>query len=480
MTVNADVRNKVKDILLKSLKPSVLNELFVLEGNAWNIKISTTRSSAIMINNLAWHDRSKNQKNSIFIKITPHVDPISSGMAASEIKLYNTTSKAMDYGLSRHFVKCFNDELVKNNHVTIDTPMKIGTQMIDMFSILIIEYLGKHNMPLQVPMVELLMLEKKTDDRSKTYRRRINNILNVLILQVIHTLYVFHLLGIKHLDLHYGNIVVVPSVPGRYVNKYAISTDKQPLVQGRSSSKIMYLPNVGYEIRIIDYDGAVKMDRRRMIDPRYPPIFKNPIPNVGLYSIGYKNVKDTYLQNFYKVMAAPVMSKQFMQKYGPLLKTNYSNINSLFTINNQAKKRIFEFNARTERITPDEKNYIKKLQNNHKYFIRANGVDINNTKLLMSPMDFLLQVVDKEFNTIPDGFTVHQYANNALYYLPSNNNVQKRNVNSVSVSVVRSFDKNKFLAHLHNKNESGNTIMKNAYNVRNNLARGLQRINVQK
>ena len=478
--LNTSRLHRVKQIVLKSLKPSVPAHIFVTEGNDWNIKISPSRSSAIIIDNLTWYDRAKDQHNRIFIKITPRIDHSSKKMADSEMKLYNVTSKAMEYGLSRHFVRSFNEELVQNSHVT-GIPLQIGGRIIDGFSVLIIEDLGKHSMPLAAPMKELLILESRNDAGSKALLRRNNEIINVLMLQIMHTLYVFHLLGIKHLDLHYGNIRVVPSAPGKYVNTYAISTDKKQVTQGRKSSEIMYLPNVGYEIKIIDYDGAVKMSRQNMIDQRYPPSFRRPISNEhGVYVGGYRNSKNTYLQDFYKVMAEPTRSKFFMEKYKNLLQSKYGG--SVLTMNNRMKNRFLGVEGQVL-LNNTTKQSIRLFKRFH-YFIRANGTDVTDNKHLTSPMEFLLNVVEKEFKTIPNGYIAHPYVSNALYYLPSRPSRQSEGVNSVSVTVPE-FDYKKFISFKRGikkektpiKNKNGDVIMKNTNNRRNNRNNLAQRMN---
>lgn len=493
--VTAEERNIIINILSKSLDPLVWNQITPKEGdNSLNAKISETRSSAIMVDNLIWHDPSNNQRNSIFIKITPSVNVTGKDIAMSEIKMYDVTSKAMDNSLSRHFLKCYNEKLVKNNHVT-DISMNIAIDgrryTISRFTILIIENTGSHSVPLADMTDRLKYVERRLNDNSVSnanklrYRSEANGLkyrLNILMLQVIHTLYVFNILGIKHLDLHYDNILVVPSENGMYVNRYTISRNKNELIQGVSSSKSMYLPNCGYEIKIIDYDGATKMKRHRMIDSQYPPIFKKSIPN-NHGTESYKNVKNTYLQDFYKFLSyAP---KHFMEKYAHLFKTKYTNINSLFTITPANKKRIFEFKSNNSRLTNCEKRDIRRLQNIYFYFIRSNGTNITNENLLESPMEFLLKVVDTDFNTVPRGFTERSYINNALYYYPSSSGMRRENISSVSASIPR-FDFNTFIRfqrsmptvnrmNINRKNENEN--MNNANNRRNNRNNLAQRMN---
>ena len=493
--VNSQELIIIKNILSKSLDEEVLNRQIKLkEGyDDVNAKISLTRSSAIIIDNLVWHDPSNNNQNSIFIKITPNANDEEKSVSMSEIEIYDVTSKAMDYSLSRHFLKCYNEKLVRNNHVNDSMNILIDGQLRNFrsFTILIIENTGNHSVPLADMTGRLKYMERRSNDNSlsnaqrERFRIEANGLqykLNILMLQVIHTLYVFNILGIKHLDLHYNNIRVVPSERGMYVNRYTISRNKNTLTQGVSSSRSMYLPNCGYEIKIIDYDGATKMNRSSMIDPKYPPVFKKGIPNT-YGTKNYKNVKNTYLQDFYKFLSeAP---KHFMEKYAHLLKTRRNNIDSLFTATPENKRRIFESGSNNSRLSINERARIRELQTNYHYFIKTNGSDIINENLLDSPMKFLLNLVDIDYNTVPSGFTVRQYINNALYYYPSSSTMRSGRASSVSASIPR-FDYNEFIRFQRNmgttvnrmnidQNETVNMMNVNNNNrVRNNLAQRLR------
>lgn len=451
--VTAEERGKIEQILSKSLDPSVHKDIKTKDGSKQlNIKVSTTRSGAILIDNLIW------KKNSIFIKITPHLFKNNKGMADSEIKLYNVTSLAMDRGLSKHFVKCYNKELVKSNHVEgvnitfmIDVNRNGNLTAIpaNSYTVLIIENLGEHSMPFEKPLkmqrdlqkeLKELQSSRQTDEIKNAIReteRRINKnkgTFKVLMLQIIHTLYVLHLLGIKHLDLHYGNIVLVPSGKERSYNKYTISTSREEVQQGVLSSKEMYLPNVHFDIKIIDYDGAVKMRRNGIIDPAYPKEFFAEIKNPGLKNMGFQGIENSYLQNFFKLLAHPLISTHFMEEYKNLSQSR------AFTTN---RRILFNKNSDPSRLNPVQKKNIKELYYIYSYLIRSNGKDITNKNLLMSPMDFLLKVVETEYNEKPSDGTIVN-ASNAVYFSSSRNSIRQSGSSRSVSERFPNFNSNEF------------------------------------
>jgi hypothetical protein len=124
----------------------------------------------------------------------------------------------------------------------------------------------------------------------------------VLIMQILHTLYMFQLLGIKHLDLHFGNILVTETPP--ITNGNGIMFDEYIISKSLSEKSVglkFWLPVTGITIKVIDYDGAVKFSRAKNIN--YEKILKNAVPNpAGLKNL-YANPMNTPQTNFYKVLA---------------------------------------------------------------------------------------------------------------------------------------------------------------------------------
>lgn len=485
--VLAEERKKIQEILSKSLDPSVHKEIKTKDGSdQLNINISTTRSGAILIDNLIW------KKNSIFIKITPHLFGNNKGMADSEIKLYNVTSLAMDRGLSKHFVKCYNKELVKFNHVDgvnytfmIDLYRtgNLTAMSANSYTVLIIENLGEHSLPFQQPLEMQKGLEKKlktlrssnkTDNNTKNAiretERRIkknNETFKVLMLQIIHTLYVFNLLGIKHLDLHYNNIRLVPSGNERSYNKYFISTSKEQVRRGVLSKKEMYLPNVHFDIKIIDYDGAIKMRRNGIIDNAYPNEFHAEIKNPGLKNLGFQGIKNSYLQNFYKLLANPLISTHFMEEYKNLSQSR------AFTMNRMI---LFQKNSNPSGLSSVQKKNIKELYHIYSYLIRSNGKDITNENLLMSPMDFLLKVVETEYNGTPSDATVVN-ASNAVYFSSSRNSIRQSGSSRSVSERFPNFNPREFMNFIRRGKmpKTGNS-RNESRNNRNNLALRMNRM----
>ena len=88
------------------------------------------------------------------------------------------------------------------------------------------------------------------------------NILLNIIFQVLYTLEAFNMINLKHNDLHMGNIFIIKynEIKQNVYHQYTLA-DKTKV----------FLPNLGYSVRIFDYDRSCKQ-------PADPPFEKQILP----------------------------------------------------------------------------------------------------------------------------------------------------------------------------------------------------------
>lgn len=339
--------------------------------NPTDIKVSDTRSSAITI-------PVRYKGRDLFLKITPEFskDPVT--MAQAEIEMYKVTGFAQKMKMTTHFVREFSSELLWTSTVTLNYKVLFGTQTTNRFTILIIDRL-KH-----------ITLEKFMEMTDSPMKDRTTQL--VLMIQLMHTLYLLNMLGIKHLDLHFGNILVVESAKTRLFDEYIISNGPER----NSGYTRFWLPQVGYSIRLIDYDSAVKFNRSGIIDNRYKQLFKRPIPNPMMMKGNlYKKPVDTHQTNFYKVLKNPIWNKRnsavsgrfafFMTEYRKLLSPN----ETLFMMPDDMMFRKF-----VPRYAPSRKDGYE-LFRDYQYLVndKFHNLVLPN-KVIGSPLNLLLKMPD--------------------------------------------------------------------------------------
>ena len=284
----------VSDIATRAFKTDVTLEKFTVP-----INISNTRSRAITYGARC---KQNNTIVDIFVKITPEFTKSSTRTKAeAEADIYEVTTEAVNRKLTPHFVKSYNKTLLRTRSVKLEYPVYFDkNSFTDSFTVLVTEHI-----------VGRSITEIITSPKQDNVRLDVKFIQLVILLQIVHSLHIFNLLGIKHLDLHYGNILVVthkPKVNG--VIEYIIPSKTNEY----SKEKIkFYLPDIGYSIKIIDFDGAVKFPRKQ-----FAGVLKKVINNPDIKrNLELTNIQNTYIQNYYKFLKNPTGPISFINgNYG--------------------------------------------------------------------------------------------------------------------------------------------------------------------
>lgn len=320
MSREKDLQQIVSELLTKLVKDDIKTR-GLLTPVYNNVSISKSRSRAITV------PATYNGK-SVFMKITPEfgtTNPIGlKSMAQAEVEIYKVTSNAMKKGLTDHFVEEYNTEILNSSTGQTKTPLitTINNRRVstNTFTLSILEKLS----------YETFDAFLKSKDKSP--KNQI--IVFTLILQLLHTLYLLHFLGIKHMDLHFGNILVVKTpteLRGKF-NEYRIS--KGNSAQDKFKSLTFWLPITGYSIKIIDYDGSLKF-QRKFAENNYKN-FEERVTNPYIIENYFSNPTNTHATNMFKIFGhfqrnhpehnylKRVSSKFFSNKFTrDMLRTHY-------------------------------------------------------------------------------------------------------------------------------------------------------------
>jgi len=401
----------VHSIFLNIYKPRV--SLVYLR----NISLSSSRSRAI-----TFRAKYRLPQYSLraFVKVTPEFTTTTPSMAQTEIDICTVISHAIDRQMSPHFVYNYNNKIISRNTIILPFLVDFGNHSYsNTFTILI-------NQDLSGPSLFHSLSFKSSPLPKHIPNMRHSTTQIVLLLQIIHSLYTLALLGIKHLDLHYNNILIVQTFDSPNVSyQYDITSFDGSIVS-------FYLPNVGFIVKIIDFDGAVKFPR-----PSFSAPFKPSINNPLLRSFPFaKGITNSYQQDFYKFLKNPRSSFSFINgsfgfngKYGFFAKKFQPFITS--------NKLFLQYMTSTLShlgYTFSKPNSWNSF-NHFGYLVNNHGKNIPIPfSILASPLWLLSSMPD--FKLKPPGIIAYTYLSTTLVAMqhPNTHNNNNNNMNSNSNS----------------------------------------------
>lgn len=414
-------KSLLHDILRAALPPNV-HILATIDAS-----ITNSRSEAI-IGKVKLRIVDKGINIDVFAKCTRENPLIRTKSAAAvEVEINAVTSRAVALKVCPHFTFCYNEVLGcrtkierKNaKYVVLLSEILNGMTLYDCM---------KHHHILKDPTTQI-----------------------VILVQMMHALHTLHLMGIKHMDLHYGNIYLIPTYKSSGYNTYNIYLNKN---DGYSK---FHLPEVGYEVKLIDYDGSIKFSRFDILNKRELGVKINN-PEMRQYLPGIMgNVRNTQMTNLYKFLKGnPQDPKNTSEplsfingqygisgKHGYFLK-KYSN---LLTNN---KKYLVKMKSTLRDLGVSET--IGNYFNIFHFLVNSSGKHINlPPKVLKTTAMFFEHLED--FKKRPPGKPYNTYdmetimkRKKSLYYTPrkpspksvmsisnSNSNVSPMNINKQNV-----------------------------------------------
>ena len=232
------------------------------------------------------------------------------------------------------------------------------------------------------------------------------NIMLIFLFQIFYTLKVFDLIGLKHNDLHFKNILVInQKFTDSTVNKFII--DKKEYL----------IPNIQYSIRIFDFDLSEKFPRNNL---------KQEFQNIKNFKhIEYsKYYPDTKLNNIDNIIFDVL---KVLYKINELQNTDLNKLIQKFQ-----KYSFVTFNA----FTLLYKHFIDTFGN------FSETIDVNN-KILS--LDKIIEIIYNEINLhFPHNINIKEtYSTNNLY-----NNSDNNSDNSDNVVINSNFFNNKPLPNV--------------------------------
>jgi hypothetical protein len=162
-------------------------------------------------------------------------------------------------------------------------------------------------------------------NQKNTYLKTIHNMINpllsynndnnledfyIILFQIIYTLKCFDLIGLKHNDLHFGNIFLEINKNNKKINNSIKEQNKftKYIIDGKSYD----IPNINYTVKIYDFDYGSKNNRDKLNtqnNKEFKPNFKdnkvkefNPLDFKNKYSTTFLNNEDSVNFDLLKVL----------------------------------------------------------------------------------------------------------------------------------------------------------------------------------
>lgn len=407
----SNLNNLVKEIFVNSF-PYDLKFKKNTEPN-----VSPSRSSAITLTGTI---SNKGKTIEVFIKITPENENTKNKMSMSEVDIYEITNSALKRKLSPHFVHCYNKEFNIKSNVTLKTYYKINSKLYNNFTVLLIE-----------PLKGETLLKVMKNNAFK------NDVIFqvVILMQMMQLLYILNFLGIIHYDLHYGNIIIEPvsKLDGMY--SYELKDTSGNFFK-------VFLPNIGYQVKLIDYDGSIKFKRNLKSN------FNKSVNNPEILNMYASNTKDNYKYNMYKFLKGHPGGNDYSflnGNFGVYGKHGHFSSKYIDTISKNKQKLLhLKNNLMSKKLINISKNeFTFQLFDLYHILINKNGKNIIlNKDILKSPLQFFTNLENFKLQASPK--IIESYSikpalkNNTVYFTPLspmniNNNNNSMFINNINI-----------------------------------------------
>ncbi|MBP06066.1 MAG: hypothetical protein CL728_04880 [Chloroflexi bacterium] len=285
--------------------------------------------------------RIKNKTHKLFIKAVKLINStINVNPTMKEIEFYTILNKLNKLKVLDTIPICYNDKIVK----------KYSTH-----SVLFIENIETHSM--------LRSFNKRHDMR--------------ILFEIAYTLDIFNQIGLRHMDLHWNNIIVYKTDDYNKYYKYTLR-----------DNTVAYIPGFGYRIKIFDFDGSVKLETPNVL-PGLQKEIMNPVEYTG------RSKKSSERLNMFRTMREFYNSKQ---RFKNKLDSTLSNVST------EKQRLLFKKPKKVKDIVPEAKLHFLRtgLLMNAEYDVLK--VDNN---IVYTPMKILKNLVKvNNWDSKPEGKTI--------------------------------------------------------------------------
>lgn len=213
-----------------------------------------------------------NKKGSGFVLKLTHVDKDifynDNSLPATEIKMYKTMNALVTNNVTPHVFTIMDSIKVKRADSTLGG--KIPKDKYGTYAMFVESNLKEDNITTLADLIFVFLSTEPPAD--ETQKKQKHSILNLLF-QIIYTIKAFNMIGLKHNDLHLGNILILLNTPSDKVthNKYVLTDDTEVI-----------LDNIDISARIFDFDRSCKNPVKSIIKKE----FRNAIKPDEIYHKG--------------------------------------------------------------------------------------------------------------------------------------------------------------------------------------------------
>jgi hypothetical protein len=212
--------------------------------------------------------------------------------AMTEVYFYNLMNKLYDYNISQHLIYNINSRIYKPDEL-LGTPPNRNKELEADFKKMFFPALEKLMKPIPENQYFIEVNSNTTPHIFKFgqfIKHLLDNvtsskfsieldendafiILSILMTQLLYTLQCFELIGFNHNDLHYENILVFCDDDEIYTKyyEYKKNPDKcryfeYEYIDESGKYHKMKLPDIGFDVKIYDYDISSKFARYNSVD----------------------------------------------------------------------------------------------------------------------------------------------------------------------------------------------------------------------
>ena len=267
-------------------QPYLLNDA-IFDTSAKNITVLSNMKtgSGTYVIRVNGKKESKYENKQFVVKYTPMIGEIHKIKSKNECLIYKYIRNLIKDDICPFLYYGFICEFIDNKDIDQIDPI--------LFNIINPkDNSGKIN----ITQVVILSTNNNNDTNSLTLEKLLlkqefeyENLL-IILFQIMYTLKCFQQIGLKHNDLHFGNIIIE-----QRKNPIVIDKDNNTINKYIIGDKEYNIPNVNYTVKIFDFDLSEKFNRDNL---------KNEYQDITEFkSIDYsKSYSNTYLNNEDNIM----------------------------------------------------------------------------------------------------------------------------------------------------------------------------------
>lgn len=303
-------------------------------------------------------------------------------LALIEIKMYKLMNKLVDNYITPHVFKIIgNIKQIDKYDLSLNTKQELKKYKNSFHNItaMINETSSKGGKIIN--LMEFIKYLYSKNPVSCNENRKVK-ILENIFFQIVYTLETFNIIGIKHNDLHFGNIFIIENerniIKGNMRNNNDYFSIYNREYEFKSSNgneyKKVRLENLGFDVRIYDFDRSCKQANNFKF---YKGEIKSKLleKNFGIFN--QNNKPNEYLDIFKVLMSFIIYEKYLPEDFRKKIYKCFRK--SIY-------KTKYEYN--NYKLTNKQLDQQGKIYNNY-FFLRNIPVDKNGTVLIKHTREIL-------------------------------------------------------------------------------------------